>query len=178
MFRTLSAAALALAATAAAALAADLEALDPYARSANPMSGAAFMVIRNAGPGDERLVAARADISERVELHTHVMEDGVARMREIEAIEVPAGGEARLERRGLHVMFLGLTRPLEDGDRFPLELVFESGRTLEIEVPVDNARMPEGMGMGHGDGHGHGHGDGHGDDGGRGMGHGHGQSAD
>ena len=149
--RTLGAAALAVAAAASAA-AADLEAVDAYARSANPMSGAAFMTLRNATDADERLVEARADVAERVELHTHVMEDGVARMRRIDGIDVPAGGEARLERRGLHVMFLGLTRSFDQGDSFPLELVFESGRTLEVEVTVDNERMPAGMGMRHGQG--------------------------
>jgi copper(I)-binding protein len=151
MTRTILAAALALAAVALPAAAHDhgVTVKDAYARSGNPNTGAAFMVIENHEDTADRLVEARSDVARKTELHTHIIVDGVARMRPVEAIEVPADGEAHLKRGGDHVMFIGLHEPLEQGATFPVELVFESGATVTVELTIDNERMD-------GDGHGHG----------------------
>ena len=111
----------------------------PWARASAGMAraGAAFMTITNAGTGD-RLIAASADVSARVELHTHIMSaDGVMQMREVEGgIEVEAEGETLLEPGGLHVMFLGLEAHFEEGTRFPLTLTFERAGDVTVEVEV------------------------------------------
>ena len=79
---------------------------DAYARSSGPMAkaGAAFMVIENTGDTADRLIAARADVAKRVELHTHIDDgNGVMKMREVEGgFAVPAGGAATLARGGDH----------------------------------------------------------------------------
>lgn len=153
MFRILFAGALAL----AAALPARAEILvhDAYARSANQKTGAAFMQIANDGKAD-RLIEARSDIARKVELHTHIFEGGVAKMRQVEGgIPLPAGETVSLERGGLHVMFMGLTRPMNSGETFPLTLVFESGAELHLDVAVDNERRPDQPMGGHGDMKGH-----------------------
>jgi len=144
---------------------------DPYARVSTAMSvsGAAFMIIENHKQNADRLIDARSDISERVELHTHAEDSqGVMRMIHVEeGFEIPAGGEVRLERGGKHVMFLGLRRPLEQGATVNVTLVFESGEEIALEIPVDNDRqvvhgegagqMQQDQGGGHMHGHGHGH---------------------
>ena len=56
---------------------------------------------------------------------------------------VPAGGGHMLERGGDHVMLMGLTESLEDGESFPLTLVFEEAGEVVVEVPVDLTRQPE-----------------------------------
>ncbi|HKK35703.1 MAG TPA: copper chaperone PCu(A)C [Paracoccaceae bacterium] len=145
MFRIFAVAVLALIA-AQPAIAADLTVTDAYARSGNPNTGAAFMTVMNAGETPDRLVEARSDVARKTELHTHVISDGIARMRPVDAIEIPAGGEARLERGGDHDMFIGLHEPLPPGATFPVELVFESGRSLTVELTVEGP----GGGMGHG----------------------------
>jgi len=118
---------------------------DPYARASSPMAkaGAAFMVIVNPTGTDDRLVSVTTDAAARAELHTHVQEEnGVMRMTEIEGgIPIPAGGETRLERGGLHVMLMGLTGPLETGDSIGLTLTFETAGEITIPVPVDNDRL-------------------------------------
>ena len=143
---------------------------DPWARaSAGPArAGAAFMTLSNSGTEDDRLLSASAEVSEAVELHSHMMQDGVMRMRPVEGgIVVPAGGTADLAPGGLHVMFLGLKAPFKEGERFPLTLTFENAGSITVEVAVQGvASMGPGAGAGHGAGHGGGHGAG---------GHGHGQ---
>ena len=126
----------------------------PWARaSAGPArNSAAFMTIHNAGDAD-RLVAAAADVSERVELHTHMMEGDVMKMRQVEAIEVPAGGMAELQPGGFHVMLIGLKAPLKEGEHFPLTLTFEKAGEMTLEVTVE-AITSMGGGMNQGSGHG------------------------
>lgn len=104
--------------------------------SAGPArNSAAFMMIHNGGDAD-RLISAAGDVSDRVELHTHLMEGNVMKMRQVEAIEVPAKGMATLQPGGFHVMLIGLHEPLKEGDSFPLTLTFEKAGEVTIEVPV------------------------------------------
>jgi periplasmic copper chaperone A len=136
---------------------------DAYARASSAMaqSGAVFMSIYNHNDFPDVLIGAESDVAERLELHTHIQtSDGVMRMVEVEG-GIPLGADETvlLERGGLHVMLLGLTRPLEDGDTFTLRLIFETSDPVEIVVPVDLQRMPgQDGGMQHDHTHGHNHG--------------------
>ncbi len=85
----------------------------------------------------------------RPELHTHIMEDGIAKMREVEGgIPVLAGEMTMLQRGGFHVMLMGLTQPLTHGETITITLVFEKAGEIVIEVPIDNER--QGPMAGHG----------------------------
>jgi copper(I)-binding protein len=130
---------------------------DVYARSNGQEggSGAVFLMIHNNTATDDRLIAVSAPVAQKVELHTHKESaDGVMQMMEIEGgIALPAGEMHELARGGDHVMLMGLTQALADGDTFPLTLTFEQAGDVTVEAVVDNARKP-------GDGHDHsGHGD-------------------
>ncbi|MEZ5754065.1 MAG: copper chaperone PCu(A)C [Paracoccaceae bacterium] len=136
---------------------------DIYARSMGNVgaSGAIFFMIHNNTAEDDRLVAASSDVAERVELHTHKEDaNGVMQMLEVkEGFAVPAGEMHALARGGDHVMLMGLTRELKDGDEIALTLTFEKAGEVQIEAVVDNARKPEEGGMMNHD-HGHSHGTG------------------
>lgn len=124
---------------------------DAYARTMGGIgaSGAVFMVLMNHGHHDDRLIGARTDASEKAELHTHLMTaDGVMQMREIEGgVPLPAGAAHEFVRGADHVMLLGLTRELKDGDTVGLTLIFESGAEVTVDVVVDNQRKPGAGGM-------------------------------
>lgn len=121
--------------------------MDPYARASTGMSqsGAAFMRIVNHANVDKRMIAAQSDVAQRVELHTHKEDaNGVMRMIEVEeGFLIPANGEHTLARGGDHVMFLGLTRPLNHGDTVNLTLIFDDGESVDVVVPVDLERKPD-----------------------------------
>lgn len=146
MFRTSLLATAAAVFLAAPALAGDITIKDPYAIASTAMSksGAAFMTIENAGASDDRLVGAKSDIAERVELHTHIADaKGVMKMVEVkEGFPVPAHGEHALQRGGDHVMFLGLKQPLTDGDTVHVVLTFEKAGEVPVDIPVDLKRVP------------------------------------
>ncbi len=129
---------------------------DAYARSSGMMAkaGAAFMTIVNSGDSDDQLIGARTDAAKVTELHTHIAGDGgVMKMRKVEGgFTIPAGGKHMLMRGGDHVMLMGLTRPLEQGDTITLTLIFEDAGEITIEVPVDLERGGGmNMNMGSGD---------------------------
>ena len=131
----------------------------PYARE-NPRIGGAggtFMTITNRGATDDTLIDASAPVSQRIELHTHIMDDGVMRMREIEGgIPLPAGETVDLQPGGLHVMLIGLEQPLVEGETFPLTLVFENAGSVDVVVSIEDITAGAEHGhQGHMD-HGHG----------------------
>lgn len=112
----------------------------PFARaSASPAvtAGAAYFKIMNEGD-DDRLISASTPMAARVELHTHEMTADVMRMREVPGgIELPEGETVVFKPGGLHVMLLGLTAPLVEGESFPLTLTFEQAGTVEVVVMVE-----------------------------------------
>ncbi|MEZ5714098.1 MAG: copper chaperone PCu(A)C [Paracoccaceae bacterium] len=121
---------------------------DAYARASAMMStsGAAFMMIHNATGEDDRLIDAKSDIADRVELHTHQEDaNGVMKMIHVEeGFPLPKDGMIAMQRGGNHVMFLGLKHPLEQGEIVPITLVFEKAGEVTVEVPVDLNRKPMG----------------------------------
>lgn len=149
LLRSALAATLLFSATVRAAGVADaITVVDPYVRLAPPNAPAtgAFMVIRNGGSKEARLVKAANPLSKLTELHTHLNENGMMKMRQVNAIAVPAGGEAVLAPGGLHVMMIDLKAPLKEGQMVPLTLVFDDGSSKQLDVPVKNP-MAGGMPM-------------------------------
>lgn len=99
-------------------------------------AGAGFMTLRNTGTEADRLIAASSEVSAVTELHTHINDNGVMRMRQVEAIDIPAGGTVELKPGGLHVMFMNLHGPLMEGTEFPVILRFERAGEVTVTIPV------------------------------------------
>lgn len=100
--------------------------------------GAAYMVITG-GNRDDRLVGASSGRADMVELHDVTEVDGVAKMREIEALEIPAKGRVELAPKGRHLMLMGLDAPLVAGQRFDVTLRFEVSGPQVVTVTVRSA---------------------------------------
>lgn len=113
----------------------------PWSRATAPQArnGAAYFVLNATGAESDRLLSAASPVAEKVELHTHLMEDGVMKMRPVTAIEVAPGSPTTLQPGGLHVMLLGLKAPLAKGEKFPLTLKFEKAGELKVDVKVEDA---------------------------------------
>jgi copper(I)-binding protein len=112
--------------------------VEPWARAtpAGAKVGAAYLELKaGAGSGD-KLVAASSAVAGTVELHTHIMDGSVARMRRVDAIEVPAGGSVSLRPGGFHIMLMNLKGQLNAGDSFQLKLVFEKAGSIDVDVKV------------------------------------------
>lgn len=122
---------------------------DPYVRLAPPNAPAtgAFMVIKNNGDKDIKVVKAANPVSKVAELHTHLNEGGVMKMRPVQAIDIKAKGEAVLKPGGLHVMLIDLKAPMKEGDVVPITLTFDDGSSKQVDAKVVRP-MAAGMPMG------------------------------
>ena len=118
----------------------------PYARAtgAGQAVGGGFVKFNNGGAAD-RLLSARSEVSNSVELHTMRMEGDVMRMRQVDAIELPAGQTVELKPGGLHLMFIGLKGPLKVGESFPVTLKFEKAGEVTVQVKVEPVQAAPGM---------------------------------
>jgi copper(I)-binding protein len=100
--------------------------------------GAVYFSITNLGSTPDRLVALSSAIASTVEIHESHRAEGVVAMRAVAAVECPPGVTVRIEPGGLHVMLIGLARPLIAGTAFALLLQFRDAGVLTLQVPVEN----------------------------------------
>lgn len=104
---------------------------------AGQSGGGGFLTMTSAG-GD-RLVGGSTPVAEKLELHSMSMDDGVMRMREVPAIDLPAGQPVQLGPGGLHLMLIGPRQPLNAGDTVPLTLRFEKAGEVTVQAKVSAA---------------------------------------
>lgn len=87
-----------------------------------------------------RLIGAASPAAKNVEVHNMTMENGVMKMFPVDGVDIPAGKTVRLAPGGYHVMLRNLQKPLNPGDKVPLQLTFELAdkkrETVELSVDV------------------------------------------
>jgi hypothetical protein len=128
---------------------------NPWARAtpSGATVGAGYLTIINSGKEPDRLIGGSAVPAARFEVHTTVLEHGVAKMRPVTSIEIKPGETIELRPGGMHVMFMGLKQPLKQGQRVRGTLVFEKAGTVEIEFAVQPVGAPAPSGHGGHKGH-------------------------
>lgn len=122
----------------AAGQADQISVVDPYVRMAPPgtkVTGA-FMTLKNAGAKDAQAVMAESPVANVTELHNHINDGGVMRMRQVKEIVVPAKGETALQPGGYHVMLIDMKAPLKEGDHVLITLGFADGSKKEVHATV------------------------------------------
>ena len=146
----LLAAALTLASTALAHdyMQGDIHIMKPWSRPlpAVSVNGAAYMTLVNKGKATDKLISISTPAARRAELHDHVMEGGMMKMRPVEAMAITPGEPLVMQSGGLHIMLMGLAEPLVEGNSFPLTLTFERAGSIEVTVMIFE---PEGTDHGH-----------------------------
>ena len=96
-------------------------------------SSAAYLKITNNGVSDDRLIAARAAIARRVEVHSMELDQGVMRMRAVDGgLSIAAGDSVTLAPGGLHIMLMGLTNDLAPDTQHEIILVFEKAGDIKL----------------------------------------------
>ena len=126
----------------------DLEIIHPRipqpAASAKAAGG--FMAIVNNGTEADRLIGVESGIAAKNEVHeSKVDANGVGTMEHVDAIEIPPGETVKLEHGGYHVMFMGLSGTLTEGERHKATLIFERAGRVEIEFEIDPPMGEGGM---------------------------------
>jgi len=109
---------------------------DPWVRAtvAPQKATGAFMQITSAKAA--KVVAAASPAAAVVEIHEMKMDDGVMKMRAVDALPLPAGQAVALKPGSYHVMLMGLKAPIKAGETVPLTLTVEGedGKRSAVEV--------------------------------------------
>jgi protein SCO1/2 len=125
------------AAVSAAASSGSISVVSAWSRStASGVSvGVVYFELANSGPADT-LLAIECPAAERTEMHATASGDGIIKMRPVTSVDIPAGGRLSFKPGGLHAMLVGIKRPLQEGDRLPLTLVFRRSGRLHFEAAI------------------------------------------
>lgn len=103
----------------------------------NMSLGAFYFTITNDGEEADHLVEVETDAADVIEIHDVEMDDGVMQMVPMhDGVEIAAGASIVFEPGSYHVMMIGLTESLLDGEEFTATLHFEHAGEVEITVPI------------------------------------------
>jgi len=118
----------------------------------NAPVGGGYLTITNIGTASDRLIGGSSDTATRFEIHNMSMENGVMKMRPVEAgIEIKPGQTVELKPGGYHVMFVGLKKPFAQGDHVKATLKFEKAGDISVDFTVEGMGATSGgMQMQHG----------------------------
>ena len=94
---------------------------------------AAYLALTNNTNHAIRISRVSSDAFSLIELHETTIEDGVARMRPLDALLVPPGKTVRLQRGGKHLM---LMRPSGPADSMTLEFYDGDDLLLKLNAPL------------------------------------------
>jgi hypothetical protein len=98
--------------------------------------GVLYFTTMNHGAAADRLTAIESPAVEQVELHESLEENGIAKMRPVETLEIPAGTTIELKPGGLHAMLIGIKEPLAKGAKIAFNLKFEKAGDVAMEATV------------------------------------------
>jgi copper(I)-binding protein len=111
----------------------------PWSRATpkGALVGVGYMGIRNNGTTPDRIIGGSVDVADHFELHMTIIENGIARMRELSEIEIKPGETIEFKPGGSHAMFVDLKHPLSKGEHVKGTLIFEHAGTVQIVYDVE-----------------------------------------
>jgi copper(I)-binding protein len=113
----------------------------PWAR-ATPKGasvGGGYLKITNTGTTPDRLVGGASDVSKSFELHEMSMDNGVMKMRAMDkGVEIAPGQTVEFKPSSYHIMFVGLKKPIEKGEKIKASLDFEKAGKVDVEFDVES----------------------------------------
>ncbi|TNE57000.1 MAG: copper chaperone PCu(A)C [Alphaproteobacteria bacterium] len=98
--------------------------------------GVAYVTLVNEGTEPDRLISVAAQGAQMAEVHNHIQDGNVMRMISVPALEIPASGTLTFEPGGLHIMLMGLEKPLSAGDTLHITLQFQKTGLVGTEAKV------------------------------------------
>lgn len=95
-----------------------------------------FLTIKNTGSEADRLIGAACGAAMMTQVHETKMDGGVMAMREVEAIEIPAGKMVELKHGGYHIMLMDLKQDVSAGGMTECTLKFEKAGEVTVSLMV------------------------------------------
>jgi len=104
------------------------------------VNSAAFFELKNAGKHDIIIVGAKSGVAKMTQIHNHINDQGVMKMRQVEKLTLAAGDELAFKPGGLHIMFMGLEPNISEGQMIDFQLLLASGKTIDISAMVGKVK--------------------------------------
>lgn len=98
-------------------------------------TAAAYFELKNEG-SDNRLLSVSSPISDAVEIHNHIEENGVMKMRRVDGVDVKAGGTVVFKPGSFHIMMFKVNLP-ETQEDVPLTLTYSDGTSVTLIAPIE-----------------------------------------
>ena len=95
-----------------------------------------YFEIANHSGKDDRLISASSPVSAAVEIHNHIEQDGVMKMRQVQGIDVRAGQSVSFQPGGYHLMFFETTL-VEGQSDVAVTLTYENAPPVTLIVPLE-----------------------------------------
>lgn len=121
---------------------------DAWVRATVPAQSAsgAFMIVT--ADSDSRLLSVASPVAKDVQIHEMTMKNEVMSMGPVKSVDLPAGKAVSFDPNGYHVMLMGLTGQLKEGESVPLTLTVEDAKgqkqTIEVKAAVRSLTNMEG----------------------------------
>jgi len=124
------------------AIADDLAIEHGYIRATIPGTNvsSAYMEIKNLSDNNKVLIGASSKVSDRIEIHEHILSEEMMRMRQRESLIVPANDQVTLQPSGYHLMIFNLIQPLKVDDKVELTLHFSKHSDVIVTLPVQSIK--------------------------------------
>lgn len=116
---------------------------DAWVRAVPPVlkNTAGFVTIDNQTNETMELTGLYSDVTEVVELHRMVSADGRMKMEMIKNFKLMPGEKINFEDEYLHLMFINLIKPVNDGDVVNVHLVFNHDIDVDVRAVVSSHEM-------------------------------------
>ncbi len=112
-----------------------------YIRATIPgtSNSSAYLEIENKGDKTVTLLSAHSEISPRIEIHQHTMENDMMRMVKLNSIDINPKERVKLQPSGLHLMVFDVKTPLKPQQHIELTLNFSNNESVIMQIPVYNS---------------------------------------
>lgn len=100
---------------------------------------AGYIHIHNSGDKEARVLAVQSSAFRNASVHETVVEDGVARMRELTRLEIAAGADVKMAPGGMHLMLMDPRRPIVPGERIEIVFLLADGQRVTALFDVQSA---------------------------------------
>lgn len=94
-----------------------------------------YLDLTNTSDKDIVITGVESDVAKATELHTMSMKNDKMVMRQIKKIIVPAGQTLEMQGK-YHIMFIGLDKPLKEGQTAKVKLILDNGSSHTVDFPV------------------------------------------
>ena len=121
------------------AWAGDVTVTAPWVRASAPGQDSAAVYLRIVSQQAARVVAVTSPLAGTAEIHSMTHDNGIMKMRALEALPLPARQEVELRSGGTHLMLQDLKRPLKSGSKVPLVFIiqFADGHKERVKVKAE-----------------------------------------